>query len=163
MEWDISGPPDCRSCATQEEIFPSVVVGEVMAAQRFSCRNSVWYLSKSSVAPREEPILIPKLSPACHPANFMAFLAANMAYLTLLSSRLYRGTSSHIVSIDCLSFVGKGPPHSVAPANLTLFKRWLGREYDSQASDKEYPNGETDAIAVMLTDFFNDYRLSRAA
>src|SRR5690606_19590633 len=28
MEWDISGPWACRSWATQEDIFPKVVVGE---------------------------------------------------------------------------------------------------------------------------------------
>ena len=28
IEWEISGPVLCKSCATQDEIFPKVVVGE---------------------------------------------------------------------------------------------------------------------------------------
>ena len=40
MEWEISGPFDFRSCATQDDILPKVVVGEDKVDDLFLSRNS---------------------------------------------------------------------------------------------------------------------------
>jgi hypothetical protein len=74
IECDISGPEVCKSCATQEEIFPNVVVGELKVDDFCVSKNSLWYFSKSVVAPREDPKLIPKLSVDFHFALFIASL-----------------------------------------------------------------------------------------
>src|SRR6056297_517473 len=89
IEWEISGPLVCKSCATQEDIFPSVVVGEASVAVFLSSRNSLCYCSNREVAPREAPILIPKLSVAFQPAWVIAFLDASKANKTESSKFLY--------------------------------------------------------------------------
>src|SRR5690606_32876410 len=77
MEWDISGPWVCRSWATQEDIFPKVVVGEDKVEASPFWINSLWYFSKRAVAPLEEPMFTPK-RPSSHPARPMASLAVAM-------------------------------------------------------------------------------------
>ena len=72
IECEISGPSDCKSLATQDEILPKVVVGEAKVAVFPVLKNSEKCFSNNDVAPRDEPKLIPKLSPLCQPAFFMA-------------------------------------------------------------------------------------------
>src|SRR5688572_27955313 len=101
MECDISGQMLLRSWATQLEIFPNVVAGEACTAVLPVSRNSLWCFSKRSVAPREEPILIPKTSSADQPACFTASLDASKAYSTELSRLLYLGSEFFKTSTSC--------------------------------------------------------------
>ena len=55
-------------------MFPNVVVGELSVLALFVLRNASWCFSNNCVAPREEPILIPKLSEGFQPACSTAFL-----------------------------------------------------------------------------------------
>src|SRR5688572_27122460 len=69
IEWLITGPEAFRSCATQEEIFPSVVVGEERGEALPFFRKISQSFSSRLTAPREEPILIPiSASEFCQPA-----------------------------------------------------------------------------------------------
>src|SRR5690606_14946482 len=88
--WEISGPLDCRSCATQDEIFPRVVAGEARTSAFPVSKKERWYFSNNPVAPLELPILIPIFSslfqPSC-PANFLeAYTAKSTVSSTFFNS-----------------------------------------------------------------------------
>ena len=83
MEWEISGPLLFKSCATQDEILPKVVVGDAQVAVFPVSKNSLWYFSNNWVAPREEPIFIPKVVSEFQLPFFTAFLDVNIAIKTL--------------------------------------------------------------------------------
>jgi hypothetical protein len=51
--------------------------------------KSKWCFSNNSVAPRDDPMLIPKAAFFCQPAFSIAFLEAAIANKTELSSDLY--------------------------------------------------------------------------
>src|SRR5690606_30763117 len=92
MEWESSGPLFPRSWASQEEIFPKVVVGEARVETLPCSKNSLWYLSKREVAPLEEPILTPKVVPSPQWAASMAFRPAYRAKSTESSRERYLGS-----------------------------------------------------------------------
>ena len=78
-EWEISGPVAFKSCETQDDMLPNVVVGELKADVLPFFKNWEWCFSNNVVAPREEPILIPKTSFFPQPAFFTACREAKMA------------------------------------------------------------------------------------
>ncbi|MNQ29200.1 hypothetical protein D3C85_425100 [compost metagenome] len=108
IEWEISGPELCKSCATQEEIFPKVVVGEAKVWAFPVSKYSWWCFSNKSVAPRDEPILIPKISFGVQAAVCIAFRDAAKAYKTDLSRNLYLLSDCCIVSTICFESSSKG-------------------------------------------------------
>ena len=65
-----------------------MVVGEAKVAAFPVLIKSKWCFSNNSVAPREEPMLIPKVSPVFHPASIVAFREAAIANKTELSNDL---------------------------------------------------------------------------
>src|SRR5690606_12358209 len=112
MEWENSGPLLPRSWATQEDMFPKVVVGEARVETFPPSKNSLWCFSKREVAPREEPILTPKPDPSPQRAVAMALRPAYRAKSTESSKYRYLGSkrSSPILS---LRTANKGEAHTL--------------------------------------------------
>ena len=106
MEWEISGPLFFKSWATQEDIFPKVVVGDANVDVLPVSRNSWWYFSNNCVAPLEEPILIPKSSPTFQPEFLMASRDTKIASKTVSSNALYLMSDNLNVSSSILNSFG---------------------------------------------------------